>query len=681
MNDKRKIKINQILYGYDKGHCQLATSLSKQIPKLTHSLLLRLSDASISGYGSESPSYITGYPLPEIGAYSLSRTWPAPEMHRPGCVWTQTLIIDYADLARIRSLAILDSLFQKPSNDMEFSKYKKSIALDPYKIPLKETYIDNLMVHKIVSDLYDKVTLPLSISWEESLEYTLYSVWSQQWPRLRRAFKFRTYASKTGSSEEFDFIGSNRTEKILEVSQDNLMPYEDEWIEQSVNNIVQDNSNDLQDFMWRFGADSTSTLKSYKPLVKIWSSVKNGNNVENLNNAWNVANFWSHPSPSLVVELLKLSLALPKSSITVELRKNIFSILKNQSLTIFNSDELDAIASQLDNLDLEELYEYINSNIEKDHENTAVIIDILSTSKLVELVNYQNSLLDLVLDIRPLIYCEVLFWKNRRHLSKKLILMLKDNLSSIEAILSSVFEAKAYDAFSEIIELSPDKIIPILINLCNSSDTATFDYKPWVKIIANHPQVTLMTLSSNITLKIDFIELLTNHIDVNTPNPLKEKDSWLVAIKRSKRKLTIKNQTLALYILERGLLNVKPEAHSLIIKSFDISYKAVKSKKITWSDWSRLEKNFNTNMFSYLFETDRCEALSQGVAEIYLRNKFPAEYFISLTSNENALKQMIKYLMKSSRGKLFIQNVLTATDWDNKASLAKLPIIDDAISN
>ena len=33
--------------------------------------------------------YVTGYPLDSINAYALAMTWYAPEMPRPGCVWTR----------------------------------------------------------------------------------------------------------------------------------------------------------------------------------------------------------------------------------------------------------------------------------------------------------------------------------------------------------------------------------------------------------------------------------------------------------------------------------------------------------------------------------------------------------------------------------------------------------------
>ena len=74
------IIIEQCLHGYERGHSLIESSIT--LPKESMSLTLRMSDASSIGYTGNSPSYLTGYPLPEIGVYALARTWPAKDMSR-----------------------------------------------------------------------------------------------------------------------------------------------------------------------------------------------------------------------------------------------------------------------------------------------------------------------------------------------------------------------------------------------------------------------------------------------------------------------------------------------------------------------------------------------------------------------------------------------------------------------
>ncbi|MEX5616905.1 hypothetical protein ABFV55_19465, partial [Pseudomonas syringae] len=85
------MKIDQCLFGYDDGHKLLSSSLSLGGEL---SLLTELSDLAPNTMFGVSEGYWTGIPAPSIGRYVLMRTWTAPEMSRPGCVWTHALLIE-----------------------------------------------------------------------------------------------------------------------------------------------------------------------------------------------------------------------------------------------------------------------------------------------------------------------------------------------------------------------------------------------------------------------------------------------------------------------------------------------------------------------------------------------------------------------------------------------------------
>ena len=100
-----RLQLHQALHGYADGHQQLA--LSTALKPRDQKKLLTFSDISGSGARFGEEGYLTGYPLSESGFFALGRTWPAPEMPRPGCVWTHTLLIDFTDLAALESLNTL----------------------------------------------------------------------------------------------------------------------------------------------------------------------------------------------------------------------------------------------------------------------------------------------------------------------------------------------------------------------------------------------------------------------------------------------------------------------------------------------------------------------------------------------------------------------------------------------
>ena len=75
-------QLHQALHGYADGHRQLA--LSTTLRPRDQKRLLALSDISGPGAHLSEDGYLTGYPLTESGYFALGRTWPAPEMPRPG---------------------------------------------------------------------------------------------------------------------------------------------------------------------------------------------------------------------------------------------------------------------------------------------------------------------------------------------------------------------------------------------------------------------------------------------------------------------------------------------------------------------------------------------------------------------------------------------------------------------
>src|SRR5205807_1190225 len=66
------------------------------------------------------------HPLPS-GTFALSMTWPAPEMPRPGCVWTHTLLLN-RDVIPAASPSLL-RLFRRPHGpDPEASDYRQTLT-------------------------------------------------------------------------------------------------------------------------------------------------------------------------------------------------------------------------------------------------------------------------------------------------------------------------------------------------------------------------------------------------------------------------------------------------------------------------------------------------------------------------------------------------------------------------
>lgn len=126
----RKFRIEQIVYGYNHGHTQIASSLNQSLTN--QDIVDALSDSSGRGAFSE---YLTCYPLVDDRFYALQMTWPAEDMRRPGCVWSHVLLLplDCLNEYHYDGKRIV-ALFKKPSAEDDFSSYNRTIFLEEAEI-------------------------------------------------------------------------------------------------------------------------------------------------------------------------------------------------------------------------------------------------------------------------------------------------------------------------------------------------------------------------------------------------------------------------------------------------------------------------------------------------------------------------------------------------------------------
>lgn len=127
------MKINQALFGYSNGHHLLKSSVT--LSNISLKKLEPLSDLSGSEMQSGFEEYITGCPLPEDQYYAISKTWYATEMKRPGCVWTHTLLLDFAALKGLSQYTNIDNIFSKPmmQNDLFLEQYSQQLYIEESK--------------------------------------------------------------------------------------------------------------------------------------------------------------------------------------------------------------------------------------------------------------------------------------------------------------------------------------------------------------------------------------------------------------------------------------------------------------------------------------------------------------------------------------------------------------------
>ena len=287
------VKLNQCLFGYDDEHRLLATSL--RLPDEVASLLLLHSDLVPGLNTGQSDGYWTGMPVPVAKAYALMRTWPAPEMPRPGCVWTHVVLIALADMARFPDLSVIKSLFARPCVSAGYAAYASTLTIDLVNAAVAlRTSISPQSGLRVLRALYAPRSQGILVDNNEPLDAAIFAVWSQQWPRLRRVFSFRTagLAGDPSSKARFDLRVVRDPLSSSLLRQDEASGEPPEWEHAALDDLLASEPSQFRRFLWRYGSDIKRGRDRYRFLAQFFlatrcPTLKGANLTQTLNNVVN----------------------------------------------------------------------------------------------------------------------------------------------------------------------------------------------------------------------------------------------------------------------------------------------------------------------------------------------------------------------------------------------------------
>lgn len=260
-------KIDQALFGYADGHRQIASSI-----RLPNRDLFQLSSASDLASGTAlraGESYLTGFPLAESKRYALIRTWPALEMPRPGCVWSHVLIVDNRLLSTFADLSIFLGYFQEPHAD-NHDTYTKRIAVSD-ALPSQSDCASTAVIREILKAYYTMSVAVLSATAPSGeIEASILRVWSQQWPKLRIGFTFRTAITGERRRIEGTSYDVRVTSDILASASVNGLSIDERWLDLATKDALTPEVLGLRKFLWRYGRDVSSPRRNFSLLVCLY---------------------------------------------------------------------------------------------------------------------------------------------------------------------------------------------------------------------------------------------------------------------------------------------------------------------------------------------------------------------------------------------------------------------------
>lgn len=692
MQFSSEIIFQQTLHGYSKGHRLIEASCS-----LSHDaerMMLILTDMSGSTMRQGFESYLTGYPLIGSEYFAFGKTWYAPEMNRPGCVWTHTLLIKNSDIPRVKELGALSSLFSDPRHNPVDSYKEKLSYQGDFPFGASELYKEEVLLHTLFA-LYEYPSSAVFIESDNSknFEDLILRIWNQQWPRLRRTFSFCTGSifGRRLNDKSFDLqvIPREFASKIkrefessifveeLALDTLNKMPA---WAKLSCQDAVfQKRNSKLKKFLWTYGSDLANGRSCYKPLAKLFVECRK-NSVENkTNNILSIIEKY-FPSPSDGKSLKKAIFSAEKGDDDFFSGIDVFTILLKITTSTDNTNFLGTeyfdiekfifnIWNQNKDKSIKFLLELLDSDINKTGEIVILhISQLINDDDFIHICIQHPELAGVFVKLNHKLAKSNVVWKLPTNFKKEILDILSSvNLSDylVDEILTAILSFDNQELAKDIKNVFGERAVIPILNFLNSKPTDKNLNYEWNVILGCFPNAVLNWLSSRKHhVNILLLSMISSFFDPHS-NILYEYDPeiWLPSNDTS---FTTSNKNLSsymAYVLAIGMTNKSTNACKLVDYSFQFVHDSLKNDSLDYNSWSLFKDKLPH--LSFWRDWDKCERLRRGIVKIFYSNQWPATCFFHTIKDDETFYDIVQYCSQRDWGRNFLKNLQKSCTQEN----------------
>jgi hypothetical protein len=652
-------EVHQFLHGYSDGHRLIEGSV--KLPSELARLMLKMSDLSGGSVVSGFERYITGYPLESINAYALAMTWYAPEMPRPGCVWTHTITLPVQTLATISSLVLLTKLFRRPKRGFLKTDYAETISFErgPVQVNALEDDIrfphpDSVDVEalkgqlgSIFSAYYGSPKFsPVVLVARDSDEFSeaIFALWSQQWPRLRQKFSFCT-GSLSGRSLDgraFDIQCSPptaakdvareastepfRVEPILIPSQDN--PCNPHFVS-TIDDAALPSGGAFRTFLWA-SVDDSADRNDVLSFTRIYDVVTTSQSVNDA--IYLVAHYF--PEPSVGARLKQLLFGSDPPDFVVrnhQERDILLSLATTPEFRIFALEAL-SIENRVARLCaskpnearwlLRQLFEVTVNELGEKILSTLIVHMDADTAR--EITQGRPKFLPGLFRARPDLACSPELWKlggdRKRELFEAVVGQKDLDSSAIHGIVAALLDSNSEGFLRRSID--------------HWGKDAVFSILDWVD--SHEGQMSRASrdaLSNQPDLVVDWVQQKSDrapaslvaiaHVAAPYASRISIRDSeaWLRTF-RGVQDTDAEKDYLASFLLTLAFCNAPPAPLDLIAESYQRVHQAAWEERLSDEAWSIVEP-FVPEL-SWWKNWDKCERLNRGLIAAFIRHRWPS---------------------------------------------------------
>lgn len=685
---REPIQIHQALHGYENGHRLIEASL-RLAPDARKTMLL-LSDMSGPSMVRGFESYLTGYPLPDPGVYVFARTWYAPEMERPGCVWTHSLLIGYPDLVRIESLVELQGLFRRPGPERDNRTYAEVLSLDP--VPHgTPTVLDpdpawEPVAAELLGALYGSPDRPVLLMTDSAdrHEDLVLRVWAQQWPRLRRSFSFCT-----GSLAPRPLNGKPLDLQVLPAANQRVIPRDlptaqlvgrgevpelsDVWISVATQDLQRDVRSPLRNFLRAYGADIEPERAAFRPLVETFYAVRGVEqgtlSVSELIEAAARAFPNAREATRLKAGLLSetnpawaLLRSVPRSEVLLEL-------LRTDHYHAFDAERIIApfrlAFADADREGRSFLRSLLASKLNPFGERVlAASLESLSVEEVLGLARSSEPALERALSLRSDLAASPALWREPTEIQRRSFSVLVEQFareparwtSVLAAMLDAGSDVNATDAVTRLGAAAADAVL----DRVNRGEERSQTGVPlrWERALAQHPDLVLSWLERVSEPQVPVLLLVSRLLSPHLPELHRlGVGKWLPLVRPPRSGLDPSVEIWAkAFLLSLGLHNPPGGASQLVAHSFEAVHDAA-ARSTLGEAWGLLERHLPAGGSWLWGDWDRCDKLRRLLVDRFIRFRWPAEHFLATVQHEETFRRVVRYCESFHDGRAWLRTL------------------------
>lgn len=682
-NESPKYVIHQTLHGYSDGHRLLASSC--RLPRDAESLMLILSDLSGPGGGDQFDPYLTGYPLESAGRYALASTWPAPEMGRPGCVWTHTLLLGEEMLARMNTPEEFVSLFRRPAAGTSFSDYLGSMRV-PELFGAREVRTRALddwtawLGPRLLQTVYGSAApfTVLTVPRYAAAEMPFLSIWRLQWPKLRARFTFcggaRAVRTVEGRPMDLQAAVERDVRRLHRSAEPAVVPGAapseepvEQWVSVAAAAYSAPDDQNLVGFFNRVGDALPGDPALFRPAVLAFEILGRLPDTENV--ARDLVSFAADQFPGATAGVeFKTAMLGPNSFTGLPEYAVIRALAETEHHGAFDASALQvrprSAALWAAGTDAWGLMSRLlaGHGTPLSEDVLSGLIDAMPAEALLAALDVGGGVLEGFVRRSPQVAATPQYWslplERQAHASRAIATGGAGVQGLMVEIIGAALEVRADPVSPDLVDVFGTGAVSVVLDWLDGAPDRPFRLPAgWRAALRRRPHQMLVWLLSKEMVGEETARLILSGIDIAVVFPSHE---LMAALTRYlpvvEAAAAESGAAIACSALKVALNAASSEGAELAATSLDVVYRAAMTSRLPDEAWWIVANDLPRGYWWQ--EWDRCERLRKAVVEQFRSEQWPATALVEVTKDDVLFGTLVAELRESRSGRRVLREAI-----------------------